>query len=205
MIVHLDQAAMLSSDPPEDEDFELTRLVHTGRQGRPRIEINHDVLETGLHMRGPTHLAPVFRTSARTVRRRALDYGLVDAGAPVYVTYEAEDGLTYRYYTSSSTGPMSDLSDEQLDAITYQIIETFPTFGRTMINGHLRFLGHHVPRSRVRESYWRVHGPPAQSFGARRIERRVYSVPGPNSLWHHDGQHGVCYPHILAIIIETVS
>jgi hypothetical protein len=23
-----------------------------------------------------------------------------------------------------------------------------------------------------------------------RIWRRVYSVPGPNSLWHHDGQHG---------------
>lgn len=22
------------------------------------------------------------------------------------------------------------------------------------------------------------------------IRRRVYSVPGPNSLWHHDGQHG---------------
>jgi hypothetical protein len=22
------------------------------------------------------------------------------------------------------------------------------------------------------------------------IRRRTYHVPGPNSLWHHDGQHG---------------
>jgi transposase InsO family protein len=34
-------------------------------------------------------------------------------------------------------------------------------------------------------------------FGARRIQRRVYSVPGPNSLYHHDGQHGpYIYVHV---------
>ena len=42
----------------------------------------------------------------------------------------------------------------------------------------------------VVESYLRVIGPPNNQFGNRRIERRVYSVPGPNTLWHHDGQHG---------------
>ncbi|KAG1893178.1 uncharacterized protein F5891DRAFT_963393, partial [Suillus fuscotomentosus] len=82
------------------------------------------------------------------------------------------------------------LSDEELDEITEQVLELFPNFGRRMLNGHFRFLGHHVPRSRILESYARVHGAPTTMFGARRIRRQVYSVPAPNSLYHHDGQHG---------------
>jgi hypothetical protein len=73
-----------------------------------------------------------------------------------------------------------------------QVLELFPNFGRQMLDGHFRFLGHHVPRSRILESYARVHGAPTTMFGAKRIQRRVYSVPGPNSLYHHDGQHGSC-------------
>jgi hypothetical protein len=88
---------------------------------------------------------------------------------------------------------MSDLSDEELDKITLQIITTFPDFGRRMIDGHLKSMGLHISRERLRASYLRVHGPPAASFGARKIERRVYSVPRPNSLRHHDGQHGNTY------------
>lgn len=32
-----------------------------------------------------------------------------------------------------------------------------------------------------------------------RIHRQVYSVPGPNSLWHHNGQHGFIdgYSHLI--------
>ena len=89
---------------------------------------------------------------------------------------------------------MSDLSDDALDGIVRQIIENFPSFGRRMLNGHLRYLGHRVPRSRLQASYHRVRGGPSSNqFGTRRIEQRVYSVPGPNSLWHHDGQHGMFF------------
>jgi hypothetical protein len=59
-----------------------------------------------------------------------------------------------------------------------------------MIDGHLKFLGHYLPRARIQESYARVHGPPVSAFGARHIECRVYNVRGYNSLCHHDGQHG---------------
>ena len=59
-----------------------------------------------------------------------------------------------------------------------------------MIDGYLMALGERVPRRRIEKSYLRVIGPPNNQFGDRRIERRVYSVPGPNALWHHDGQHG---------------
>jgi hypothetical protein len=196
MVVHLDEAAVLSADPPDGPTIETTYVVHTGRQGRPRIDINYDILSTALEMRGPTQLANVFHTSARTIRRRALEYGLVEPGPPVFAYYEAQDGTVIRYHTSS-TAPMSDLSNDELDAITYQILETFPTFGRRMIAGHLSHMGHRVPRSRLVDSYWRVHGPPTSAFGGRRIERRVYSVPGPNSLWHHNGQHGMYIVKIM--------
>lgn len=189
MITCLDDAVHLSSDPPDAPPLQTSFLHHTGNPGRPSLQIPPEILATALGLRGTTHLAQIFDCSARTIRHRALDYGLAEPGPPVYVEYEHDDGLTYRFYTSS-TGATSDISDDELDIITSQIVNTFPNFGRRMIDGHLKHLGHRVPRSRVQASYARVHGAPASSFGPRRIQRRVYSVPGPNSLCHHDGQHG---------------
>jgi hypothetical protein len=73
----------------------------------------------------------------------------------------------------------------------------FPAYGRRMLSGHLRALGHKVPDPRLRDSYLRVHGIPA-TFGDCAIHRQKYSVPGANSLWHHDGQHGMyhCFIYI---------
>ena len=191
MITCLDDAVHVSSDPPDAPPLQTSYVVHTGDAGRSSIQIAPGMLASAFGLRGPTHLAPVFNCSARTIRRCALEYGLAEPGAPVYVEYEHEDGTTYRFY-GSSTGSFSDVTDDDLDAIILQIIEIFPNYGRRMIDGHLKHLGHHVPRSRAQESYARVHGAPASSFGPRRIQRRVYSVPGPNSLAHHDGQHSVC-------------
>ncbi|KAL0562729.1 hypothetical protein V5O48_019352, partial [Marasmius crinis-equi] len=50
--------------------------------------------------------------------------------------------------------------NDELDTILGHILEIFPAFGRRMILGHLKHLGHHVPRERVRESYERVTGAP---------------------------------------------
>ena len=199
MISHLDAASHISADPPDPGRIETTRLIYSGRPGRPRIEINPDLLAASLRLRGTTHLAPVFNTCARTVRRRALEYGIVEPGPPVYIDYEAEDGSTFRVY-SSSTASMSNLSDNDLDAIMRHILETFPSFGRRMIDGHLQHMGHRIPRDRLRALYIRVH-PPTATFGSRRIERRVYSVAGPNSLAHHDGQHGKFY--FFPILIQA--
>ena len=189
MIDRLDQAAITSADPPDVPDVQTTSIRRTGRPGRPRIEIDRDVLATALEMRGPTGLAPVFGVSARTVRRNALRQGLVEPGEPVYRDVQAPDGSTERVYTSS-TAPATDIEPEALDQIVREILSSFPTYGRRMLRGHLSSLGYRIPRPQLEASYLRVHGPPAAHFGPRRIERRVYSVPGPNSLWHHDGQHG---------------
>ena len=128
----------------------------------------------------------------RSVRRRAIEEGVAEPSNPVYVEFEDLEGNTTRYYMgASSSSSHSSLSDDELDSIMLQILTSFPTFGRRMIDGHLRYLGHHVPRSRLQASYARVHGPPVSAFGVRRIQRRVYNVRGYNSLCHHDGQHGM--------------
>lgn len=189
MIACLDNAAELSSDPPDGPPLQTSYLLHTEDPGRPSIQIPREMLATALNLRGTTHLAHIFDCSARTIRRRALEYGLAEPGPPVYVEYEHDDGSIFRFY-GSSTGATSNITDDELDLITAQIIDIFPNFGRRMIDGHLKHLGHRVPRSRVQASYSRVQGAPAPSFGPKRIQRRVYSVPGPNSLAHHDGQHG---------------
>lgn len=191
MISALDDVSAQSADIVEHPPILPIQISHSGRRGRPRKEIDPAILATSLQYRGPTHIAPVFGCSARTIRRRALEQGLVEPCPPVYLTYEdPESGETVRFY-SSSTAPMSTLSDEELDTVIQHILEVFPAFGQQMISGHLRHLGHIVPRERIRASYERVTGAPAHST-SRPIERRRYQVAGPNSLWHHDGQHGEC-------------
>jgi hypothetical protein len=75
------------------------------------------------------------------------------------------------------------------------IYEQFPSFGQRMIDGYLMQLGERVPWQRVVASYLRVIGPPTATFATCRIQRCVYSIPGPNSLWHHDRQHGKMHLH----------
>ena len=56
-----------------------------------------------------------------------------------------------------------------------------------MLNGHLTSIGVHVQRARLRSSIYRVRGQHRQIHPP--IVRREYSVPGPNFLWHADGNH----------------
>ena len=186
MVGQLDEARHLSSDPPDGPNLVVSRSVATG--GRPRLEIDPHFLAQALDLRGTTHLAAVFNCSARTIRRRALRYGLAQPGHPVYVNTPQPDGTVTRSYSSTSR-PVSTLTDEQLDTLLTSILEVFPDFGRRMLSGRLKAGGHHVPRARITASYLRVHGSPG-GFGIRFIPRRPYKVAGANSLWHHDGQHG---------------
>lgn len=190
MLRLLHTATTRSLDPPDAPLLTTSYLVHTGRPGQPSFYIARDVLAATLQYRGPTHLAPIFNCSSQTIRHIALEYGLVELGPPVYVDYQHEDGEIYHFYTSS-TDASSNLTDDELDSLITKIVQHFPNFGRKMIDGHLKHLGHHVPHSHIQAAYLRIHGPPAASFGQTHIQHQVYSVPGPNSLWHHNGQHGM--------------
>jgi hypothetical protein len=190
MLEALAAATIQSADTSSSGGIAVAHPIRTGHRGRPRIEIDYDFLAFGLQLRGPTGLAPVAHVASRTIRRRALEYGLAEPADPVYIESLNDDsGHVIRTYISSTTGPVSTLTDDELDQLMHHILEIFPTFGRRMIAGHLRQLGHHVPTSRIRDSYNRVHGPPV-SYTNTATGRQPYRVAGPNSLSHHDGQHG---------------
>ncbi|KAG5649580.1 hypothetical protein H0H81_003005 [Sphagnurus paluster] len=98
MVDCLDEATQQSSDPAQHPFGPTTSLVHTGVPGRPHIDIDVDLLSVALDLRGPTHLASIFQCHPHTIQLRALEYGLAQPGAPVYVEYETEDGQVLRIY-----------------------------------------------------------------------------------------------------------
>ena len=189
MVEDLDRACLQSTDPSDSLSLPVIQVVRTGRRGRPPKQIQRQFLAYALEMRGPTEIGRMLQCSRRTVRREALRLGLAEPGPPVFSSTTTREGDVLHHHTSV-TAPVSTLSDDELDHAILAILSTFPHFGRWMIKGHLAAQGHRVPRQRIRESYIRLRGvPPA--FGQRVIVRKKYQVPGPNSLVHHDGQHGM--------------
>jgi hypothetical protein len=188
MMDDLNQACHRSMDPPSSGPPVVIQRQSVGSRGRPRVEINTSFLSNALQYRGPYSLSKIVGCSARTIRRRALEQGLVEPGLPVHSITVASDGSLTRIH-ASAIPPTADLTDEQLDALIASKLQIFPQFGRSMLQGSLRALGYRVPMTRIAASYLRVHGAPGR-FGQRVIHRKKYSVAGANSLWHHDGQHG---------------
>lgn len=107
----------------------------------------------------------------------------------------AEPSLPSLHSTITTENPLhighrlADISDNQLDECIRRLRERFPTSGVRMMDGMLRRIGIPVPYKRIRESLVRVD-PVRRVFQRIKIKRRRYNVPGPNSLWHNDGQHG---------------
>jgi hypothetical protein len=189
MVAALDQLCQQASDRP---DFIVSLVRHhgTGRAGRPRILFDPQFLSFALEVRGPTDVAKVFGCSSRTVRRRAVDLKLLPVGQAPFQDIVQENGTVARMRVGAPKHTRhSNISDDDLNAVMWEILRDFPHFGRRMIDGRLRSLGIIVPRERIMRSYLRVHGPPS-AFNRQPIVRREYFVAGVNSLWHHDGQHG---------------
>lgn len=180
MTLYLDQARHASSDPLEVPMIPFAQRVYTGARGRPRVEIDPNLLSAALTLGPKTRVAKTASCSARTIRRRQKDYGIITT-----------PGLSRQADTSDLHPHPHEITDEQLDRCLSTIIQDFPTFGRRLATAALRADGIMVPESRVRDSLARVSGTPG-IFGGRRVHRRCYKVAGANSLWHHDGQHGMC-------------
>ncbi|KAJ3881370.1 hypothetical protein F5051DRAFT_322009 [Lentinula edodes] len=90
--------------------------------------------------------------------------------------------------SSSSPGYVTVISNEQLDSLLTRLRIHYHRAGIRMLDGMLRRLNILVPYERIRQSLVRID-PVHRVFDRIRIRRRGYSVPGPNSLWHHDGHH----------------
>lgn len=193
MVEALDSAIQQNrAEEPAIPPFYHSSRGHTSIRccsGRPQLDISKDILEMANSHLDLTQIAQLANCSARTIRRRLLDLGLAESGQPVFATTRDSDGNMVWIRTSTTPRRRYTVTDEQLDVLMHDILTTFPNFGQQMIAGHLSSNGQIVSRERIRQSYRRVHGAPA-CFGRRRIQRREYSVAGPNALWHHDGQHG---------------
>ena len=61
--------------------------------------------------------------------------------------------------------------------------------GQRNVLGQLQAEGHIVQRERVADSLSRVDAAGVAMRWSRTIHRRTYQVPGPNALWHIDGNH----------------
>lgn len=114
-------------------------------------------------------------------------------------------------YITSYTAPQSNITDGELDDLVLRLCHHFCWAGISMLDGMLRRLVYRIPRERIRQLLIQVD-PVHWIFQRICIRRRVYSVPGPNSLWHHDGQHGIQHEAslknsvlIINIIIKVSS
>lgn len=135
-------------------------------RGRPAIDIPEQQLRVLLeHHFTTADIGRMLHVSARTIRRRILQYGL------------------------ESVVQFSDLSDDQLDGITAQFVHTHPFCGRVSYQGFLRSVGLHIQQARVYESLRRVDQRGLERRFRLVLRRRQYSVCMPNSLWHIDGHH----------------
>ena len=83
------------------------------------------------------------------------------------------------------TDPTGQLSDDELQSLVEEFRHDNPYIGESMTAGFLRSRGYKVARSRIRAAL-RSNDPlgAALRWPGGAIKRRIYSVPGPNSLWH---------------------
>ncbi|KAI0055053.1 hypothetical protein BV25DRAFT_1766853, partial [Artomyces pyxidatus] len=111
------------------------------------------------------------------------------ASGKLSLIFALQPDLLFLAAVTSFTGPLTVIEDDQLDAAVLDIRAHFPRAGISMVNGMLRQIGIHVSQEKIRQSLLRID-PVRRVFERIRIRRREYKVPGPNALWHHDGQHG---------------
>ncbi|KAJ7186391.1 hypothetical protein C8R46DRAFT_1157838 [Mycena filopes] len=170
---------------------------HTGSRGRPAYDIDPEFLRWAYSQRSTSGIARFLGVHRSTVRAALLAHGIaVPQQQPANLSFQDnppnQDGAADNEGPgiSSYTGPLSTISDDDLDDLLIRLRRHYRRAGITMFNGMLRRLGHHVSRERIRQALIRVD-PVQRVFQRITIRRRTYHVPGPNSLWHHDGQHGL--------------
>ena len=189
MINYLNVAITIASDDVGGDPVAVAYKELHGGVGRPRIHIDPTWL-AHVHP-GSTlkKIAKLLGCSARTVRRRLIDYQLAVPAPPVIQEVLQPDGTIAKEW--HPTGPTGfDLKEEPhlLDELVKDILERFPNYSLESVRSALKTYGFRIPRDDIQLSLIRVRGVHPR-FINRPIERRVYSVPDVNSLWHHDGNH----------------
>ena len=133
--------------------------------GRPKVEVDLDDVEFLLSLKlSVTKVAEILMISRSTIYRRMKEENRV-------------------------MGSYSAISDATLDSVIVSIKRNHPNDGEVMIGGHLSSAGIRVTRARIRASIHRVDPLGVAERRRRIIQRRVYSAPHPNYVWHIDSHH----------------
>lgn len=137
----------------------------TSGRGRPKFLVTKEqILYLASMSFTWVEIAKILGISRNTLYRRRQDLGIIEK-------------------------PGAHISDQNLHELLRDMRQQFPALGQTMVWGHLRSLGFKVTRARVREAI-HVTDPINTALRWRQVTpRRIYSVPGPNCLWHIDGHH----------------
>ncbi len=150
-----------------DGGYRIERQL-TVRKGRPRYEVNKEQLEFFVERRFTvSEMARLTNVSLRTIERRLSEFGI---------------SLRRNY---------SDICDEDLDNVVRDIIRNFPNTGYKRMKGFLLQRGLTIQQERIRESMRRMdpEGVLLRRLQMRVVNRRHYRVPGPQCMWHIDGNH----------------
>jgi hypothetical protein len=83
----------------------------------------------------------------------------------------------------------TDITDHDLDLLLGVFKHRRPESGLRYVIGFLRHHGLRIQKERVRGSYGRVNALGRALRRNKKIERREYTVPRPNFVWHCDGHH----------------
>ncbi|PIK43787.1 hypothetical protein BSL78_19352 [Apostichopus japonicus] len=83
----------------------------------------------------------------------------------------------------------SVVTDAELDECVMAYVQTNPMDGEVMLKGALESKGVYVTRERLRKAIKRVDPEGVEERKRTTLKRREYCVPGPNALWHIDGNH----------------
>lgn len=155
--------------PRLDVDLEFINTLHMGAsaiQATLLVAYHHYPITPFSSDPLPHPLPP---PSTQTIHRKILEAGL-----------HTNDQPTIEYATISD----QDLNQEIIRLTTRQ-----PKVGAIYLHGALTSLGIYLPRDLVRAKVAQLR--PARHYLAENLfpTRNMYSVAGPNSVWHHDGQH----------------
>ena len=165
---------------------------HTGGRGRPRIHIDPDFLQAAYTMRSTQGIADFLGVQRSTVRRRLLELGIDEPRENPFI--DNPSGII------SYTSRVTDVPDAVLDELLMNMRRQHGNeAGISLLRGYLRNEGIFVSRERIRQALIRLF--PRRLFHRHPVQRREYSVPGPNALWHHDGQHGMFSSLICVYIV----
>lgn len=141
--------------------------LHCGNVGRPRLLINIELVDM-LRSAGFTweEVSNALQISSTTLWRRLTEVNV-------------------------SVNKFTDISDSELDENVRLLQSQYPKCGQGMLRALLQQRGIFVQRYKVRESTRRVDPLGTRLRWQQVVQRRKYSVPKANSLWHIDGHHSL--------------